>query len=344
MTFGRHDAATWLAWGLVAACAILVAPLLPAVVAALWLSAAARTVHRPLTRALGGRVRIAAAITVVALTAVLVPFGLVVVSLAVDAYDYVLQLLRSPRGKAVLEQLVAKGHPEGESSNLWDVILSHQERTWTIVQQIAGTATRLVIDLFIILAGTYAVLVDGDRWYRWVERHAPIAPRLLRRLRDAFLETGHGLFVGVGGAGLLQAIVATLAYLVLDVPHAIELGVITFCFSLLPAIGTALVWVPVAAGLAMTGRAGAAIALLVIGLSVIGTVDNLIRPLLARRGHLQLPTYVVLVSMLAGVEVIGPWGLLMAPLAVRLAKAAIEDHRQHHHRSPEAHHEDPARP
>jgi predicted PurR-regulated permease PerM len=340
----RHDASTWLAWGLLAACAFLIAPLVPAVAAGLWLSAAARVIHRPLTRALGGRVRIAAAITVLAVTAILIPFGLVVASLAFDAYDYVLQLLRSPRGKEVLEQLVADGRPPGDGSSLWDVILSHQERAWTIVQQIAGTATRLVIDLFVILAGTYAVLIDGGRWYRWVERHAPISPRLLRRLRDAFLETGHGLFVGVGGAGLLQAIVATFTYLALDVPHAIELGVITFCFSLLPAIGTALVWMPVAAGLAMTGRPGAAIALLVVGLSVIGTVDNLIRPLLARRGNLQLPTYVVLVSMLAGVAAIGPWGLLMAPLAVRLAKAVIEDRRQHHHRSPELHHVDHRRP
>jgi predicted PurR-regulated permease PerM len=57
---------------------------------------------------------------------------------------------------------------------------------------------------------------------------------------------------------------------------------------------------------------------------VIGTVDNLVRPVLARRGHLQLPTYVVLVAMLAGVLSIGPWGLFVAPLAVRLTKAALE--------------------
>jgi predicted PurR-regulated permease PerM len=203
-------------------------------------------------------------------------------------------------------------------------VIAQQERAWVLVQQIAGTATRLVIALVVILSGTFSLLVEGDGWYRWVEEHSPITPALLHRLRDAFYETGRGLFVGIGGAGLLQAIVATIAYLALRVPHAFELGLLTFCFSVIPAVGTALVWGPVAAGLALTDRTGAAIILVIAGVAVIGTVDNLVRPFLARRGRLQLPTYVVLVSMFAGVEVLGPWGLLVAPLAVRLAKAVLE--------------------
>ncbi|HEU4729765.1 MAG TPA: AI-2E family transporter, partial [Kofleriaceae bacterium] len=237
----------------------------------------------------------------------------------------VTQLLQSARGKQVLEQLVAPNAPaEPGTSSLLDLILSQQGRAWGILRQIAGTATRVVIGLVVILAGTYAVLVDGSRWYRWLERHAPIPRRMLGNLRDAFFETGRGLFIGVGGAGLLQAIVATLAYLVLRVPHALELGLLTFCFSIVPTVGTAIVWAPIAAGLALTGRPGAAIAMAVCGIAVIGTVDNLAKPFLARRGSLQLPTYIVLVSMFAGVEVMGPWGLLVAPLAVRLAKAALE--------------------
>jgi predicted PurR-regulated permease PerM len=315
-------------WGLIAACALLLAPLAPAVMLALWLSALARVLHAPLTKVLGGRIRLAAALTVVALTTILIPFVLSVTSLAADAYDLVSQLAHSPRGKAVLEQLVARnGSSNGLNrgpSDLWDLVISQQERAWGIIQQIAGTAVRVIIVLVVILSGSYAVLIDGARWYRWVEQHAPIPPSLLRRLREAFFETGRGLFIGIGGAGLLQAVVATIAYLALRVPHALELGLLTFCFSLVPSVGTALVWVPVAAGLALTDRTVAAVILAICGVAVIGTIDNLVRPFLARWGQLQLPTYVVLISMFAGVEVIGAWGLLVAPLAVRLAKAALE--------------------
>jgi len=261
----------------------------------------------------------------VALTLVLVPFIFAMTSLAAGAYDLILQLARSPRGKEVLEQLVThQGPTHSSSSSLWDLALSQQERAWAIIQQIAGTASRVVIAVVVIVAGTYVLLIDGPRWYRWVEHHSPLPPDLLARFRDAFFETGRGLFIGIGGAGLLQAIVATIVYLALGIPHALELGLLTFCFSVIPAVGTALVWAPVAVGLALTDRSAAAITLAVCGVAVIGTIDNVARPFLTRRGHLQLPTYIVLVSMFAGVEMIGPWGLLVAPLAVRLARVALE--------------------
>jgi predicted PurR-regulated permease PerM len=103
---------------------------------------------------------------------------------------------------------------------------------------------------------------------------------------------------------------------------------LTLLFSVVPAIGTAIVWAPVAAGLALTGRTGAAIALAVIGVAVVGSVDNLARPWLAHRGKLQLPTWVVLTSMFGGVELLGAWGLVVGPLAVRLAKEALVISRQ----------------
>ena len=320
----RDDLTRWLRWGLVVASAVLLAPLAPAVMLALWASSLAGGIHRPLTKWLGGRSHLAAVLAVVALVMIVVPFALVLASLAADAYQLVVQLAGSPRGKALLEQLVAKGPGDASPSSVWELILSQQERAWGIVQQITGTATRAVISIVVIIAGTYFLLIDGERWYRWVEAHAPISPSLLGRLRDAFYETGRGLFVGIGGAGLLQAIVATVAYFVLGVPRSLELGLLTLCFSVIPAVGTALVWVPVAAGLALTDRTGAAIALAICGVAVIGTVDNIARPLLTRRGRLQLPTFVVLISMLGGVQVIGAWGVLVGPLVVRLAKAALE--------------------
>jgi predicted PurR-regulated permease PerM len=98
---------------------------------------------------------------------------------------------------------------------------------------------------------------------------------------------------------------------------------LTLLFSMIPAIGTGLVWVPVAAGLALTGRVPAAIALALVGFFLISTVDNLARPWLARRGQLKLPSYVVMVAMFGGIELIGAWGLILGPLVVRLAKEAL---------------------
>lgn len=121
---------------------------------------------------------------------------------------------------------------------------------------------------------------------------------------------------------------AALLYLVLGVPQALPLGLLTLLFSIVPIVGTALVWVPIAAGLAMTGRVGAGIGLAIFGAVVISSIDNIARPWLASRGKLQLPMFIVLVSMFGGVELFGGWGIIFGPLLVRLAKEALALRRE----------------
>src|SRR5258705_3879585 len=97
---------TWVAWAILVPAAVILSPLAPVIMLAIWFGAFARVVHRPLTKALGGRRRLAAWLTVLALVAVLIPAVLVVTSLALEAYDLVVELAKSPRVKEVFEQLV----------------------------------------------------------------------------------------------------------------------------------------------------------------------------------------------------------------------------------------------
>jgi predicted PurR-regulated permease PerM len=312
----------YLALGLIAASVLVLWPFLPWIVLAVWLAVFARRVQLPLAHALGERPRIAAGITVLLLTMLLVPVAALLTQVVIEAIDLVKNLLSSERGHDVLEKLAGSERRTGDADAI-DVVMGQGDRIWSVFRTIAAIATRAVIGLVILLFGVYAMLVDGRRWFAWAETHLPFEPRTLRRLGAAFIETGRGLFIGIGGAGLIQSVFATGAYFVLGVPQPLALGFLTLLVSVVPAIGTAAVWVPVAAGLAVTGRTTEAIGLAIFGIAVIGTVDNLVRPYLARRGHLQLPTYIVLVSMFGGVEVFGGWGLLLGPLIVRLASEAI---------------------
>jgi len=320
----EHRAVAWLALALVLGAGVALWPLAPWVILAVWAASLAGPVHRPLSRVLGDRPKLAAALTIAVLALVVVPAVALLALLVADAVDLIQRLMASERGQETLRKLVSSdGQGPRSSSDLVALAMNQGERAWAIGQQIAGTAVRMVLGLVTLIAGTYAILVDGDRWYRWIETHAPIPGSALDRLAAAFRETGRGLLVGIVGAGLAQSIVATIVYASIGVPQALSLGLLTLVFSVLPAVGTAIVWIPVAAGLALTGRTAAAVILLVAGFALIGTIDNLVRPLLARRGNLQLPTYVVLVAMFGGIMVMGGWGVLLAPLLVRLAKEAL---------------------
>jgi predicted PurR-regulated permease PerM len=309
---------------LAAGAAAMMAAFWPWVVLAVWLGLYARAIERPMRRLVRGRRTLSATLTVVALVLLVAPIAAIMGSLVVDAIALVQQLMQSDRAQAVFEKLVQDGGGDGHGlRNVVDLLMSQGDRAWRLAHQLAGAAAHVVIGWLILVSGIYGMLVEGEAWYAWIERHAPMQPATLRRLAGAFVETGRGLVFGILGAGLIQSVIATIAYLAIGVPQALALGLLTLVFSVIPAVGTAIVWIPVAAGLALTGRTGAALALGIVGVALIGTADNVARPWLARRGKLELPTYVVLVAMFGGVELLGGWGLVLGPLVVRLAKEAV---------------------
>lgn len=329
----REPMPRWLLALICAVGAVVLLPFAPWIVLALWFGGSASGVHRRLVRVLRGRSGLAATITVLLGVVLAVPIAILMTSILLEAIDLVRGLAASEEGTSFLERLaLGPGDGNGDSSGareltstqgIADLIVSQGGRAWEMFKQVAGAAVHAVIGLFILITGMYGVLVEGPTWYAWFERHAPIPAASLQRIADAFTETGRGLAVGIVGAGLIQSVIATVAYFVLGVPQALALGMLTLIFSVVPAVGTAVVWVPVAAGLYLTGQEGAALVLAVIGLGVIGTVDNIARPYLARRGRLALPTWLVLLAMFGGIELIGAWGLVLGPLVVRLAKEVI---------------------
>lgn len=324
----RPPIPAWLVGVLAAGAAVMMAAFWPWIVLAIWLGLYARAIERPIRRWIGGRRTLSATLTVVVLVLMIAPIAAIVGSLVVDAIALVQQLMQSDRAQAVFEQLAQGGGSGGggggqRSTSVVDLLMSQGDRAWQLARQLAGAAAHVVIGWLILFSGIYGVLVEGEGWYAWLERHAPMQPATLGRLAGAFVETGRGLVFGILGAGLIQSVIATIAYLAIGVPQALALGFLTLVFSVIPAVGTAIVWVPVTAGLALTGRTGAALALGIVGVALISTADNLVRPWLARRGKLELPTYVVLVAMFGGVELLGGWGLVLGPLVVRLAKEAV---------------------
>lgn len=310
----------------------MLAPFAPWVILGIWLGLYAEKVHVAMMRVLGGRRGLSATVTVVLLVIFVLPIAAMIGSLVIDAIALVQRLMASEQGASILERL-ARGDAatSGEKTQqammstdgMIELLRQQGGRAWAVFTQVAGAAAHVVIGLLIMISGIYGVLTEGRGWYSWAEQHAPIPSDAFHRFAAAFVETGKGLAYGIVGAGLIQSIVATAAFLILGVPSALALGMLTLIFSVIPAIGTAIVWVPVSIGLALTGREGAAIALAVVGVGVIGTVDNLARPILTRRGALQLPSYVTLIAMFGGVQLFGGWGLLLGPLVVRMAKEAI---------------------
>ena len=263
------SALRWAAIILAFAAGLMFAPLWPSVILATWFAVFARPLLATVNRVIRGWHRAAAALTILLLLVVLLPLGLFLVSLSSAALDLVRSIARSKGGRSALEALVSSsGAGDGlqrlGASELLMLVRQYGERAWDVAVKVLGITAQGLIGLFVFVLASYTLLAEGDRAYRWLELHAPIEPRHLRRFAAAFVETGRGLFVGVGLTALIQGLTASIAYLVLGIPRAFVLGVLTAFASLIPSVGTALVWVPAAIGLALTGRWIAAIVLLAI--------------------------------------------------------------------------------
>lgn len=315
----------WIVLGFIAASVVVLWPYWIWIVLAVWVGQAGRRLLRPLTKVTGGRQRAAAVLTAALLAIIVVPFGLVITTLLLDAIDLAKRLIASPQLASFFEQLVTpSATPEADKQQQpLQLLVQHGAKAWQVVGVVLAVAAEMLLGLFVFLSGVYTVLAEGPAAYRWLEQHLPIDALLTRRFAAAFSETGHGLFVGVGGAGLAQAVVATIAYIVIGVPEPFVLGLLTLLASVLPSVGTALVWVPVAIGLALTGRTEASIGMAVVGVAVIGSIDNLVRPVLARWGQLALPSYMIMVSMFGGIAVVGASGVVLGPLVLRMTKEAM---------------------
>src|SRR4030095_7606790 len=103
---------------------------------------------------------------------------------------------------------------------------------------------------------------------------------------------------------LVQGALGWVAFMVLDIPGALLWGSLMALLSLLPAVGAALVWGPVAAYLLSTGSVWQAVSLIVRGGLVIGLVDNVLRPILVGK-ETRMPDYLVLIATLGGLAIFG---------------------------------------
>lgn len=323
-----HVARGWriAAYAMVLASMIVVVPFAPWLVLASWFARAARPTLTRLSRRLGGRGRAAAVLTLALLVAMCGPVIAVATSLTMDAIDLGRRLSTSTSGREALATLVASdgGAAGGDTTtSIMQVLEQHGERALSVVSVVAGTTLEVALGLFVFFSAAYFLLVEGTAVRRFVDRHAPIASEDVERLAAAFHETGRGLFIGIGATTLAQAVIATITFALLGVPRALVLGFVTFFAGFIPSVGTGLVWVPVATALAMSGRTTEAIVLSVVGVVLISSIDNVLRPQLTHWGHLDLHPFVVLVSMLGGLAVLGGWGLIIGPLVVRLTTEVL---------------------
>ncbi|PBN43606.1 AI-2E family transporter [Sphingobium sp. D43FB] len=174
--------------------------------------------------------------------------------------------------------------------------------------------------LGVMLYLTFFLLRDGHGLAARIERAIPLTVGQRSVLVGKFISVVRATIKGSLIVAVLQGTIGGLVFWAMRFPGALLWGVAMGVFSLFPAIGTGLIWVPVTIYLLATGAIWQGVVLGLLGFFIISSVDNVVRPILVGRDA-RMPDYVVLISTLGGFELMGFNGFVIGPVIAALFMA-----------------------
>ena len=183
--------------------------------------------------------------------------------------------------------------------------------------QIGQNTFELIASLFIMLYVAFFLIRDGHELLASLRQAVPLAPQHQRELAQKFSTVIRATVKGNLLVAALQGALGGLAFGFLGVPGALLWAVLMGFLSLLPAVGAALVWGPVALYFISTGATAQGVGLAAWGVLVIGLVDNVLRPVLVGKDT-RLPDYVVLIATLGGIAMFGLNGFVLGPVVAAM--------------------------
>lgn len=199
-----------------------------------------------------------------------------------------------------------------------------QPRVLPFTQMAGRFLFQIFIDFGILIITLYFFFADGPAMIRTLMRLSPLDDEYEERLLRQFDRTSRAVVLATVLSAMAQGVLATGAFWVLGMPSLVLLFLATTFMAFIPFLGPATVWVPVAIYLsAFEGRTGAAIGLAIFGVTVVAMVDNVVR-MFVLQGNSQLHPLLALLSVLGGLQVFGPIGILVGPMVVVFLQTLLE--------------------
>lgn len=267
---------------------------------------------------------------------VLIP-GFIIGGLIVDqAADVVIAFQEGRIDIATLVNQVINALPSNIQQWLdesgWGDMSDLQERAQQFIGESAGLIAQqaiaigggvfgFVLSFTVGLYVTYFLLRDGTKIAAKIMHDLPLENSVVKELSDRFLGIVRATIKGSVVVGLVQGALGAITFWIVGLPSVILFGMVMAIASLLPAVGSGLVWVPAAVWLLATGSIWEGLFVVFSGVVIIGMADNILRPILVGRDT-GIPDWVILITTLGGIATLGLSGIVLGPLVAGLFLAS----------------------
>ncbi|MDG2224334.1 MAG: AI-2E family transporter [Rubripirellula sp.] len=199
-----------------------------------------------------------------------------------------------------------------------------QPRFVSVTSATGSFLAQTLIGMIVLIISVYFFLIDGPAMIRTLMRLSPLDDAYEERLLLEFDRTSRAVVLASVLSALAQGILASIGFWITGFDSVILLFLLTSVMALVPFLGAASVWAPCALYLAaVEERIGAAVMLAIYGAGIVSSIDNVIKVFILH-GQSALHPLLALLSVLGGVKVFGPIGILVGPMVVVFLQTLLE--------------------
>lgn len=209
--------------------------------------------------------------------------------------------------------------PQGLASVLQQAVQFLLKQALAVGQSTVAFALNLLVMIYLL----FFLLRDGQDMFQRIKTAIPLKPEQQKALFNKFAAVVRATVKGDILVAVVQGALGGVIFWVLGLHAPVLWGVVMAFLSLLPVLGSMLVWFPAALYLMVTGWVWQGVVLIGFGALVIGLIDNFLRPALVGRDA-RLPDYVVLLSTLGGLQLFGVNGFVLGPVIAAVFITAWE--------------------
>jgi predicted PurR-regulated permease PerM len=293
-------------------------------------SALARPVYRHLKYRFGGRRHLASVTTMLLMiVVVLIPLMFligIIVGQAIDVGQSV-----TPWVKQFIDQ---PGRLTEYLQHLpfYEQVIPYRETILAKAGQLVGSISQLIANglssatlgtvnflftMFVFLYTMYFLQMDGPKLIRKILYYLPLGSDDENLMLEKFTSVTRATLKGSLLIGVLQGTLAGVAFAVAGIDNAVFWGTVMAVLSIIPSIGSALVWGPACVILIMQGSVAAGVALLIFCAVVVGSLDNVLRPMLVGKDT-RMHELMIFFGTLGGIMMFGISGIFIGPLIASL--------------------------
>ncbi|NCU41642.1 MAG: AI-2E family transporter [Candidatus Moranbacteria bacterium] len=217
--------------------------------------------------------------------------------------------------------------PFVDESNVTSLFQKSGEIFVNILQKTYSGISQFFFALFIMFFSLFYFFMDGKRIMKVIMNLSPLRTEQEKVLIKEFISISKATLKGTLVIGIIQGVLGGLLFLFTGVPSPMTWGVVMIILSIIPVIGSWLVWIPVGVGMILSGSLIEGIIILLFGALIISSIDNILRPKLVGRDSQMHPLF-VLFATIGGIITFGVIGFIIGPIIVALFLALLRMYEQ----------------